>query len=401
MALSGIKDLSVINTPPKNRLSVKTYVGEFSEAYLKNAINHEIQRDGQVFYLYNRVETIYQFKDYLSSLVPNAKIAVAHGQMKEGELERIMYEFANREYDILLCTTIIESGLDISNANTIIIHDCDRFGLAQLYQLRGRVGRSDRQAYCYCFYKKSKELTPDAYKRLNAIKDFESLGSGYHIALRDIEIRGVGNILGSKQHGHMVNVGFDTYCNLLEECVNELRANKSKDPYAKEKIKKPKNAVIDINVTAYIPDEWVGSYEQKMIEYKRLSDVKNTAELDNVVIGFKDRFSKLPESVENLIKLIRLRLIAEQNNITMIRETPDNIRIYTPYTEREWMYLRRKMDFSLTKYFKFTNPPKTCSDAKGILLMNKNNLNFDEIFNILSDLFYYISKIISEFKVQN
>lgn len=401
MALSGIKDLSVINTPPKNRLSVKTYVGEFSEAYLKNAINHEIQRDGQVFYLYNRVETIYQFKDYLSSLVPNAKIAVAHGQMKEGELERIMYEFANREYDILLCTTIIESGLDISNANTIIIHDCDRFGLAQLYQLRGRVGRSDRQAYCYCFYKKSKELTPDAYKRLNAIKDFESLGSGYHIALRDIEIRGVGNILGSKQHGHMVNVGFDTYCNLLEECVNELRANKSKDPYAKEKIKKPKNAVIDINVTAYIPDEWVGSYEQKMIEYKRLSDVKNTAELDNVVIGFKDRFSKLPESVENLIKLIRLRLIAEQNNITMIRETPDNIRIYTPYTEREWMYLRRKMDFSLTKYFKFTNPPKACSDAKGILLMNKNNLNFDEIFNILSDLFYYISKIISEFKVQN
>ena len=401
MALSGIKDLSVINTPPKNRLSVKTYVGEFSEAYLKNAINHEIQRDGQVFYLYNRVESIYQFRDYLSSVVPNARIAVAHGQMKEGELERIMYEFANREYDILLCTTIIESGLDISNANTIIIHDCDRFGLAQLYQLRGRVGRSDRQAYCYCFYKKSKELTPDAYKRLNAIKDFESLGSGYHIALRDIEIRGVGNILGSKQHGHMVNVGFDTYCNLLEECVNELKANSSKDPYAKEKIKKPQNAVIDINITAYIPDEWVGSYEQKMIEYKRLSDVKNAAELDNVVIGFKDRFSKLPQSVENLIKLIRLRLIAEQNNITMIRETPDNIRIYTPYNEREWMYLKRKMDFSLTKYFKFTNPPKTCTNAKGILLMNKNNLNFDEVFNILTDLFYYISKIVSEFKIQN
>ncbi len=401
MALSGIKDLSVINTPPKNRLSVKTYVGEFSEAYLKNAINHEIQRDGQVFYLYNRVESIYQFRDYLSSVVPNARIAVAHGQMKEGELERIMYEFANREYDILLCTTIIESGLDISNANTIIIHDCDRFGLAQLYQLRGRVGRSDRQAYCYCFYKKSKELTPDAYKRLNAIKDFESLGSGYHIALRDIEIRGVGNILGSKQHGHMVNVGFDTYCNLLEECVNELKANSSKDPYAKEKIKKPQSAVIDINATAYIPDEWVGSYEQKMIEYKRLSDVKNAAELDNVVIGFKDRFSKLPQSVENLIKLIRLRLIAEQNNITMIRETPDNIRIYTPYNEREWMYLKRKMDFSLTKYFKFTNPPKTCTNAKGILLMNKNNLNFDEVFNILTDLFYYISKIVSEFKIQN
>ena len=401
MALSGIKDLSVINTPPKNRLSVKTYVGEFNEAYLKNAINHEIQRDGQVFYLYNRVETIYQFRDYLSSIVPNVRIAVAHGQMKDGELERIMYEFANKEYDLLLCTTIIESGLDISNANTIIIHDSDRFGLAQLYQLRGRVGRSDRQAYCYCFYKKSKELTPDAYKRLNAIKDFESLGSGYHIALRDIEIRGVGNILGSKQHGHMVNVGFDTYCNLLEECVNELKANKSKDPYAKEKIKKPQNAVVDINVTAYIPDEWVGGYEQKMLEYKRLSDVKNAAELDNVVLGFKDRFSKLPQSVENLIKLIKLRLIAEQNNVSMIRETPDNIRIYTQFNEREWMYLKRKIDFSITKYFKFTNPPKSAPQTKGILLMNKDNLNFDEIFNILTDLFYYISKVVSEFKIQN
>ena len=401
MALSGIKDLSVINTPPKNRLSVKTYVGEFSEAYLKNAVNHEIQRDGQVFYLYNRVETIYQFRDYLASILPNVRIAVAHGQMKDGELEKIMYDFANREYDLLLCTTIIESGLDISNANTIIIHDCDRFGLAQLYQLRGRVGRSDRQAYCYCFYKKSKELTPDAYKRLNAIKDFESLGSGYHIALRDIEIRGVGNILGSKQHGHMVNVGFDTYCNLLEECVNELKANKSKDPYAKEKIKKLQNTIVDINVTAYIPDEWVGGYEQKMLEYKRLSDVKNTTELDNVVIGFKDRFSKLPKSVENLIKLIRLRLIAQQCDISSIRETPDNIRIYTPFSEREWMYLRRKIDFSITKYFKFTNPPKSAKDTKGILLMNKNNLNFDEIFNILTDLFYYISKVISEFKIQN
>lgn len=401
MALSGIKDLSVINTPPKNRLAVKTYVGEFNENYLKNAINHEIQRDGQVYYLYNRVETIYQFRDYLASLVPNATIAVAHGQMKEGELEKIMYEFANGDYDILLCTTIIESGLDISNANTIIINDSDRFGLAQLYQLRGRVGRSDRQAYCYCFYKKSKELTPDAYKRLNAIKDFESLGSGYHIALRDIEIRGVGNILGSKQHGHMVNVGFDTYCNLLEECVNELKANQSKDPYAKAKVKKQQSAVVDLNVTAYIPDEWVGDSEQKMIEYKRLSDVKNAAELDNVVIALKDRFSKLPQSVENLIKIIRLRLSAEQNGITLIRETSDNIRIYTPYNEREWMYLKRKLDFSLTKHFKFTNPPKSCQDAKGILLMNKNELNFDEIFNILTDLFYYISKIISEFKMQN
>ncbi len=219
MSLSGIKDMSIINTPPTNRLPVKTFVSEFKENMVKNAINYEIEREGQIFYLYNRVESIYEFAANLKNLLPNIRLAVAHGQMDKHELERIMTEFLNHEYDVLLCTTIIESGLDIPNANTMIIHDADRFGLAQLYQIRGRVGRTDRQAFCYCFYKAGKLLTQDAVKRLKYIKEFTTLGSGYQIAMRDIEIRGVGNVLGTKQHGQMVNVGFDTYCRLLEDAV--------------------------------------------------------------------------------------------------------------------------------------------------------------------------------------
>ena len=186
MSLSGIKDMSLINTPPKNRLPIKTFVGEFNDTALKNAIIHELDREGQVFYLYNRVETINEFKAQLQKIVPNARICVGHGQMKENELEQIIVDFANNEYDVLLATTIIENGLDIPNANTMIIHDADKFGLAQLYQLRGRVGRCEKQAYCYCFYKNANTLTPEAIKRLKTIKDFTTLGSGYQIALRDI-----------------------------------------------------------------------------------------------------------------------------------------------------------------------------------------------------------------------
>lgn len=260
MSLSGIKDISVINTPPQNRLPIKTFVGEYNEQIVKNAIVNELDRDGQVFYLYNRVETIEEFKLELQKLVPNARIAVGHGQLSEKHLEDVIIGFDNHDYDILLCTTIIENGLDIPNANTMIIHEADKLGLAQLYQLRGRVGRSEKQAYCYCLYKKNKELSQEATERLKAIREFTTLGSGYRIAMRDVEIRGVGNILGTKQHGHMINVGFDTYCQLLEETVNELKG---------EKVKANKPTIVDINITAYIPDEWVGSGEQKMIEYKR------------------------------------------------------------------------------------------------------------------------------------
>lgn len=388
MSLSGIKDMSIINTPPKNRLPIKTFVGEWNENMVKNAITHELDREGQVFYLYNRVETIDEFKLQLQKLVPNARIAIGHGQMNEKELEKIIIDFANHEYDILLATTIIENGIDIPNANTMIIHNADKFGLAQLYQLRGRVGRSQRQAYCYCFYTKSKEITRDAVQRLKAIKEFTTLGSGYQIAMRDVEIRGVGNILGTKQHGHMVNVGFDTYCQLLEETVQELQG---------QAVEKTEPTIVDINVTAFIPDEWVGSAEQKMIEYKRLADVKSDVELDYITEEWKDRFAKPPESVENLIKLIRLRLAATDVRISLIRETDDNIRIYTPYSQAEWKLIQHKLPSEILKRIKFTIAPKSCTEGQSILLLNNRYMNFNEVFNILIDLFYYINKTRNEF----
>ena len=388
MSLSGIKDMSVINTPPKNRLPIKTYVGEWNENMVKNAIIHELDREGQVFYLYNRVETIEEFKFHLQKLVPNARIAVGHGQMDEKQLEEVIVDFANHEYDILLATTIIENGIDIPNANTMIIHDADRFGLAQLYQLRGRVGRSQRQAYCYCFYRKSKEITKDAVHRLKAIKEFTTLGSGYQIALRDVEIRGVGNILGTKQHGHMINVGFDTYCQLLEETVQELQGHY---------VEKSEPTIVDINVTAFIPDEWVGSADQKMIEYKRLADVKSQLELDYITEEWKDRFAKPPESVENLIKLIKIRLAATDVKISLIRETPENIRIYTPFTQPEWNIIQKALPGNILKRIKFTLAPKSCEEGNSIVLLNNSYMNFDEVFNILTDLFYYIYKVSHEY----
>ena len=389
MSLSGIKDISIINTPPQNRLPIKTFVGEYNEQTVRNAIVNELDRDGQVFYLYNRVETIEEFKLELQKLVPNARIAVGHGQLSEKQLEEVIIDFDNHETDILLCTTIIENGLDIPNANTIIIHDADKLGLAQLYQLRGRVGRSEKQAYCYCLYKKSKELSKEASERLKAIKEFTTLGSGYRIAMRDVEIRGVGNVLGTKQHGHMINVGFDTYCQLLEETVQELQG---------EGVKEIKPAIVDINVTAFIPDEWVGSTEQKMIEYKRLADVKNEFELESIISEWKDRFSRIPEEVENLIKLIKLRLLSTECTIPVIREAGDVIRIYTQFTQYEWNIIRQNLNKEVLKKIKFTVAPKSCTEGKSILLFNNQFSGFEETFTLLSDLFYGIKNTINKYK---
>ncbi len=388
MSLSGIRDISVIATAPTERLPVKTFVSEFKEDIVKNAINYEIERDGQVFYLYNRVETIFEFAAYLQKLVPNARIAVAHGKTDGSKLEKIMCDFRDGQYDILLCSAIIESGIDIKNANTIIIHDADRFGLAQLYQLRGRVGRTDRQAYCYCLYKQNKLLTEDAQKRLRAIKEFTTFGSGYQIALRDIEIRGIGNLLGTKQHGKMVSVGFDTYCSLLDETVKELQDIKEH---------KFKSSIVDINVTAFIPDEWVGSKEQKMLEYKRISEAKTPTELDEIVNEWKDRFSKLEEPVENLIKLIKLKMSATGAGISSVRETAGGIRIYSDYSAAEIRIILSKLPFDIKRNIKMVKLPKACNDGEFVLIFNSSHFNFDELFNKLSDLFYHISKTISEY----
>lgn len=386
MSLSGVRDMSLITTPPVNRAPIKTYVGEYNQALIKTAIYHEIEREGQIYFVHNRVQSIYKVADDLQKLMPDARIAIGHGQMHEKDLEKVMYEFSNHEYDILVCTTIIESGLDIPNANTIIIDNADRFGLAQLYQMRGRVGRSESQAYAYCFYTKDKNLTDEAKDRLRAIKDFTTLGSGYHIALRDLEIRGVGNILGAQQHGHMVSVGFDLYCSLLDEAIQELQGEK--------KIKK-EPTVVDINITAFIPDEWVGDKDQKMIEYKRLADVQSLRELELIEEEWEDRFGILPLEVKRLIKIIKIRLLATDIGIILVRETDSGIRISTNYEFAEWLYCKKQLPDKLTKLIKWIKAPITSTNGKSILLLNSYGLLEEEELKILEELFSSILKIIN------
>ena len=393
MSLSGIKDMSLINTAPQNRLPIKTHVGEYSDELLKNAINYELNREGQIFILYNKVETIEFFAQKVRSLIPNCSVAVGHAKMEDKALEQVMVDFLNHEYDILICTTIIESGLDIKNANTMIIYDADHFGLAQLYQIRGRVGRSDKQAYCYCFYKPNKLLTNEARARLEAIKEFTTLGSGYQIAMKDIEIRGVGNLLGTKQHGNMINVGFDAYCQILEECIQELQDEKPQE--------KVLPTTIDINITAFIPDEWVGGKEQKLQEYKKLSDVTTYDELDAIKAEWKDRFSKLPQEVENLISLIKLRISATLCKIGAIRETSEYIRIYTPYKEFEWKILSKKISSNILRKIKYTNAPNSCKEGNSVLLFKHQFMTFEEIFSTLNELFFQINNAKNEYLKEN
>jgi len=381
MALSGLREMSIINTPPVNRAPIKTYVGHFNESLLRTAINHELEREGQIYFLHNRVQSIYKTAEELQNLVPKARVAVAHGQMNEKELEKIMYEFGANEYDILVCTTIIESGLDIPNANTIIIDDADKFGLAQLYQIRGRVGRSETQAYAYCFYRDGKVLSAEAKDRLKAIKDFTILGSGYQIALRDLEIRGVGNILGQQQHGHMVSVGFDLYCQLLEESIKELKG---------EKVDRKEPTIIDINITAFIPDEWVGDKEQKMIEYKRLADVKSAKELEFLEDEWIDRFGKIPEEVKRLIKVIRLRLMATDIGICLVREAFESIRIFSNISFAEFRLLQNKIRPELSKKLKWTQAPKTSENGTSIILISNLALSNEEKLDILEEIFHSI-----------
>jgi len=384
MSLSGVRDMSLINTPPVNRAPIKTYVGSFNPSLVRTTIKHEMEREGQVYFVHNRVQSIYKTAKDLQDLIPEARIAIAHGQMNEKELEKIMYEFSAYQHDVLVCTAIIESGLDIPNVNTIIIDDADRFGLAQLYQLRGRVGRTETQAYAYCLYRPNKLLTEEAKDRLKAIKDFNILGSGYQIALRDLEIRGVGNILGAEQHGQMLAVGFDMYCNLLDEAMQELQGIKT------QKIEPP---IVDINITAYIPDEWVGDKEQKMLEYKRLADVQSIEELILIEDEWQDRFGSIPDVVQRLFKIIKIRLTATDIGINMVREAEGCIRISTDYDMIEWKKYQSKLSKDIARRIRWTNAPISFNSGVSILILNNSGLLPEEQLNILEELFYNISMI--------
>ncbi|MEP7379526.1 MAG: transcription-repair coupling factor, partial [Chloroflexota bacterium] len=314
LALAGVRDMSVIETPPEDRLPIQTRVAEASAGLVRDAILRELDRGGQVFFVHNRVETIEAQAEQLRQLLPQARILVAHGQMAEGALERVMLAFARGEFDVLVCTTIIESGLDIPNANTIIIDRADALGLAQLYQLRGRVGRSSRRAYAYLLYRKRGVLSEIARKRLQAIFNASELGAGFQIALSDLEIRGAGNILGAEQHGHLAAVGFDLYTRLLADAVEEQKAIRESRPVV---VTKPQT-VIDLPVDAYLPDDYVAEEPQKLELYRRLGKAGTTAEVAQIQTEMVDRFGALPAPVERLLEVARLRITAEVAGIASL-----------------------------------------------------------------------------------
>ncbi|MGC8834281.1 MAG: transcription-repair coupling factor, partial [Armatimonadota bacterium] len=301
MALSGIRDMSIINNPPEGRMAIKTYLSEYSDSLVRSAILRELDRGGQVFVVYNRVEKIDLAASRIQRLVPQAKVGVAHGQMPERQLEQVMWEFYHRKFNVLVCSTIIESGLDIPNANTIIIFDADKLGLAQLYQLRGRVGRSNRQAYCYLLYRKNKILSESAQKRLQTIREFTELGSGFQIAMKDLEIRGAGNLLGPEQSGFLESVGFELYCQMIADAVRELKGEKE------EVVELPP---VDVHVDAYIPADYIPSEGLRIAFYRRLASVRTSEDLQRIQEELEDRFGDPPPPVWNIIQLIHMRLLA-------------------------------------------------------------------------------------------
>ena len=319
MSILGVRDMSVIYEPPQNRRPVQTYVLEYDEEIIREAILKEIEREGQVFYLFNNVEQIAKKADDVAKLVPEAKVSYAHGKMSGKELEEIMEAFINKEIDVLVCTTILESGIDMPNANTIIVENAERLGLSQLYQIRGRVGRSNRQAYAYITYKRNKLLSEVADKRLKAIKEFTEFGSGFKIAMRDLEIRGAGSMLGEVQHGHMEQVGYDTYCKLLDEVMKESQGIQ---------VEEEKDVQIDLNISSYIPDDFIKDSSQKIEIYQNIALCRTEEDIQNVIDEIIDRYGKMPDELENLIEIVRIKELSRKVSIAKIAQRMENVVFY-------------------------------------------------------------------------
>ena len=319
MSIVGVRDMSVIYEPPQNRKPVQTYVMEYDPEIIKEAITKELERGGQVYYLYNNVEGIAKKAAEISSLVDEAKVSFAHGKMTGKEIEEIMADFVTQKTNVLVCTTILESGIDIPNANTIIVENAERLGLAQLYQIRGRVGRSNKQAYAYIMYKRDKILSEVANKRLKSIKEFTEFGSGFKIAMRDLEIRGAGSLLGEIQHGHMEQVGYDMYCKLLDEVVKEMQGYEVEEDI---------DVQIDINISSYIPDEYISDSSQKIEIYQDIALCNNEADIQDVIDELIDRYGVMPEELENLIEVARIKQLAKLANVIKISQRGENFVFY-------------------------------------------------------------------------
>ncbi len=347
MSVVGMRDMSVIYEPPQNRKPVRTYVLEYDSEVIREAILKELERGGQVFYLYNNVQNITKKASDIAQLVPEAKIDFAHGQMSSSELENIMQDFVDKKTNVLICTTILESGIDIPNANTIIVENADRLGLAQLYQIRGRVGRSGEQAYAYITYRRDKMLSEEADKRLKAIKEFTEFGSGFKIAMRDLEIRGSGSIMGEIQHGHMEQVGYDMYCKLLDEVVKQIQG---------QTIEEEVEVQIDLNVSSYIPDEFIENASQKIEIYQNIASCKNEKDIENVIDEIIDRYGKVPKEIENLLEIARIKNLAREKFVLKINQRGNNIIYYfdekkfnIAVVEKLMKIYRAKIKFSPSK----------------------------------------------------
>ena len=377
MSLMGIRGLSKIDTPPKNRLPVQTYVVEKNNTLIKQVIERELARDGQVFYLYNRTDQIANVAYKISSTVPNAKVAIGHGQMDKNELEDVMLRFMNKEFNVLICTTIIETGIDIPNANTMIVEDADKFGLAQLYQIRGRVGRSERGAYAYLLYKKDKSIQDDALKRLKAIKEFTELGSGYKIAMRDLSIRGSGDILGGKQAGFIDDIGFEMYMKILQDAIN-VRMHKNEKP--EEEVKN-----LNVSVDGYIPDDYVESDYEKLELYQRLDKAKTMSELNSLKAEFDDYYGNLPEAILTLIEKRKLEILSHYSIIEDIKDSGKQLEII--FSLNAFETISGDKLFLLANQL-FTKPAFKSLDNKITIKINKH----DQWLNRLNEFIETLSK---------
>jgi len=346
MSLSGIREMSLITTPPPSRRPIQTHLSPLNPESIRTAIRQELDRGGQIFYVVPRVEGIEETATKLREMIPGARLAIAHGQMDESELESTMLTFGNGDADILLCTTIIESGLDIPRVNTILIEDAHRFGLAQLYQLRGRVGRAGIQAHAWLFYPKQRELSDAARQRLRAIQEFTQLGSGYQLAMRDMEIRGVGNLLGAEQSGQMEAIGFDLYMEMLEEAIREIRG---------QKIPKVDDTQIDLNLTAFIPADYIQDLDQKMSAYRAVAAAKGKQELSMIAAEWSDRFGTIPKSANQLLRVMELKQLAKNLGFSRIKpEAKQHIVLETPMEEPAWNLLAANLSESMRSRFVFS-----------------------------------------------
>jgi transcription-repair coupling factor (superfamily II helicase) len=385
MSLAGIRDISLITTPPTNRKPVKTFVGDYKTSIIRNAILHELERGGKVFFVHNKVEDIDRKAFEIQEIVPEANVRFAHGQMKDRELEDVMFSFVNGEFNVLVCTTIIETGLDISDANTIVINNANNFGLSQLYQLRGRVGRSDVQAYAYLLYNPANEISDTARERLKAIKELTNLGSGYQIALRDMEIRGVGNIFGAEQHGHMLSVGFDLYCKILSDTLEEMKGNA-------DVIDPDTACTIDIKINAYFPETWITDAQQRINEYKRLSNASQEGIIDMLINEWQDRFGKLPQEAFLLTEIARLKLLASSVGIRAINQEGDFIRFSNDLRLQAWLQLQRLLPSELTGRATFKSGAVGARNAGSLLTFRLSGFDSATRLQLLRDIIELLKK---------